>query len=408
MKQILLTRVTLNNSGTLFYHPGIAVKADLNGEQEGAGQSTESDTYFICPCDGEISNLYVNLASAPTAGRSWTFTVRNNAVDTTVTFSISDTSTTGNSATNSFAVNEGDLVSISVSSSGTPTNVVASLSLEFSGTTTGISALYGGSKSVTGLVSYIQPGIYDNLASAGSTSERNRSYIIVPHDCTIKGLYVNLTTAPGGVTSRTLTLAKGPFGSVNNTTATVTISGTNTTGNITGLSVAVTAGEILIFNHGATGAVAASRIMYSVILESATDGYSIKCFAGGVSGRNDGYVPMFGGKTNVVDGGVGDDTYVGNALTLSNMYWQLDSFHSALDTKVVTLEKNGIATACTFTFSTAVREMSNTANSVDFAVGDNINVSVDHTGTGSGLGQSYTLTISMFVNPVQRRIFLIT
>lgn len=100
MKQILLQRLQLDNSGTRYYSPAVAVKADYDfTAQEQAAQTTEGNTYFTVVDDGNVNSIYVELDAAPTAGKSWTFTVRKNGTDTSCTVTISDTDTSGTGTT---------------------------------------------------------------------------------------------------------------------------------------------------------------------------------------------------------------------------------------------------------------------------------------------------------------------
>jgi len=88
--------------------------------------SNETIVQNVIPAAGTIKNFYAFVETAPTAGHSWTFTVRRNGADTSVTCTIvgngvlrtcSDTTHTG-------AFVAGDLISIRVSDlnnpSGTP------------------------------------------------------------------------------------------------------------------------------------------------------------------------------------------------------------------------------------------------------------------------------------------------
>jgi hypothetical protein len=86
--------------------------------------TTESNIEQIVPVGGTLSNLYVRLDGTPggaSTGKSYTFTVRKNGADTTVTCTILETATTCSDTTNSVTFNAGDRISIKTVASGGPT-----------------------------------------------------------------------------------------------------------------------------------------------------------------------------------------------------------------------------------------------------------------------------------------------
>ena len=396
-----MNRLSLDNGGTRYFHPSITIKAALNVDSAlHVAQSVESDTYFIVPDTGTINNLYVTLSAAPTAGKSWIFTVTKGGVDTTVTTTISDSATTGNSSGNSFSVVAGDLISIKQTSSGTPTNTTAIISLEVAGTVSGRSAISGGTVALNANT-WLPTGVFYNLSTGTTTTNRNRAYRLVPHALTITGIYVNMTTAPGVGASRTFSLVEGPFGSANAIAgATVTISGTSTSGNVTGLSEAMVAEDLLFMQESVAGGPAASSAMYTIVVEAATNGNSWLQGIFGVTGRADGYAPLVGADFNLTNGLSTDDVYVGGTeFSLLNFYIQLDSGFSAADAKVMALQKNGSDTALTFTLQTSTQVGSNIVDTVSVATGDDLNIRVDHTGTGTGTGQIGNISFTQYVPP---------
>lgn len=394
MKQITFNRLQLDNSGTFYYHPAIAVKADgdvTNGEQ--AGQSTENDAVLIVPTDGNIRNLKVVLDAAPTSGKSWTFDVRKNGADTAVDTTIADTDTEGDSVSDQVAVSAGDLISIKVTSSGTPTNTVAQVTLELDGDAEKMHGLFGGARNHSANAYYV-PGVYDTINTNTVTSTRNKSYVIVPYGATVKGMYVNLTTAPGVGASRTITLNKGPFGSVNATSVTVTISDTDTSGSITGQNVDISDGDVLLMSTTVASGPASSKVMYTLILEGDIDGESMYVVSSGNSSRFDGYEPLIGGVINTNSGAAGDDVTVGPTdVTFKDMRVQFDVFFNPADSKVYYFQKNGADTLLTITVNSSTRTGTSTNDEVVTQEGDDVNIRVDHTGTSTSTGIDSNLSM---------------
>lgn len=83
--------------------------------------ATETAVSFPVPFACTISKLHVSVSTAPTAGKSWAFTVRKNAADTAVTCSVADAAIAGSDTSNSVAFAAGDLFAIESTPTGTPT-----------------------------------------------------------------------------------------------------------------------------------------------------------------------------------------------------------------------------------------------------------------------------------------------
>lgn len=401
MKQILLNRLQLDNAGTRYFHPGIAIKADADATAgEHAAQSTEAGTEFIVGDTGVIRNLYVKLSAAPTAGKSWTLTVRKNGVDQTVVATVADAATTGNSSSNSFNVAAGDLITISQVSSGTPSNAVAQISLEVEGTTTGRSVIYGGYRSYAANA-YVPIGGYYSLASDETTGNENKTYVLAPHAFTIKAIYVKLAVDPGGSASRELEVYGGTFGSgVLLTGAEVTIAAGSTTGNVTGLNLAVAQGDLLQLHTVVASGPAASKVMYSIVVDASLDGNSWMTVGNGQKSTFDGYRPFNSTTLNVNSGDVADDVIVGpTSFQLKNLHIQYDVFFNAADSVVYTLQKNGSNEALAVTIASSTRDGWDRTNVVTVSENDDININVNHTGTGTSSGLDEVVSMTMFVPP---------
>lgn len=400
MKQVILNRWQLDNAGTRYFHPAIAVKADNNtSDGEHAAQSTENDAVMIAPCAGTITNLYITIDAAPTAGKSWTFTVRKNGADTGIVVTIADAATTGSSA-NNFTVVAGDLISVSQVSSGTPSNTVAKTSLDFQGTPTGVFGIYGG----------INPQAADNYNPLGryvttdygtSTDGRQWSRTRIPHDVTVTAIYAKVTTDPGGVASRTLTLSTVVSSTVTGTACTVTIDSGQTADNTTGLSVALSQADEVLVRQSIVSAPAASIIHYTIVCEATDDSSSFLFATEGLAGRTDGYRPLINTVLAIGSGAAGDDVIAGpTGFILENLQINYSSNVSALDTRVVTLQKNGSNTALTCTLTSgATKYASDFVNQVTVGEGEDLNILVDHTGTNTGTTAHSNITMTMFVPP---------
>lgn len=85
-------------------------------------KTTEVDAVQVVSTVGTFNTLNISIATAPGASKSWTFVVRKNEINTTLTCAISGTATSCSDLVNSFSVVAGDRITIKVTPSGTPTS----------------------------------------------------------------------------------------------------------------------------------------------------------------------------------------------------------------------------------------------------------------------------------------------
>lgn len=207
------------------------------------GDATRTNVEAPVPASGTLKNLYVKLSAAPGAGTSYAITLWKNGSATTLTTTISGgTDTAGNDTTHNVTVAAGDLIAIEVVPSGTPSAVGMTWGMSFAPDTSGQSFLLQSDPLApsTTVTNYQTP--QGQGGSSWNSNEGNRYYNI--GSITLKGMYVALTTAPGTGNSWVILVRQKPVGgSSGDTSVTVTISGTNTTGNITGQTVSFGDGD---------------------------------------------------------------------------------------------------------------------------------------------------------------------
>ena len=121
-----------NTPATGYVKYGMVFQADTNFESIYLGCSSDdmgtSYNEFCMPNTGKsdwgitfyqqttllntYKKLYVELETAPGAGESYTLNLRKNNINTAVSFSISDTSTTGNNTADTASMSNGDLITL--------------------------------------------------------------------------------------------------------------------------------------------------------------------------------------------------------------------------------------------------------------------------------------------------------
>lgn len=229
-------------------------------------QITEANAQAPMPSAGNLKTLKVLLSGTPGSGKSIQVQVSiNGTPNATMSVTISDTSTSG-VATGTVAVSAGDLVTYKVTPSGTPTARAAEIWLEFEPTTAdnfGYPAIWSWNGTAT--VASADPPVYAPLFSGGNgntSTGLGLSRDLSPLAGDIVSFYVALGTAPGVGKSWTVIVEKN--GSEIAGTS-ITISGTNKTGNLTGLTEAIAIGDELAFKvKTASGGPASTRIGWGV------------------------------------------------------------------------------------------------------------------------------------------------
>jgi len=185
------------------------------------GVTTENTNELLIPCDGVISDFYLKSHIASGAEKTVTYTVRKNGVNTTLLISLTGASDkTGNDTIHSFSVSAGDTVCIQ--KTGDTTTQYVSFGLVFTPTIVG-----------NFIIGIIPSSATLNRIDACFTSIN--AYPIaffVPENlyaqnfnsCTIKNIYIKLSTTPSA--TQIFTLRKN----ASDTALTVSIDSSSTTG----------------------------------------------------------------------------------------------------------------------------------------------------------------------------------
>jgi hypothetical protein len=205
--------------------------ANLHGSGSSGAMwsATETDKSFPMPTAGSFTNLYINLQTAPASGKSWTYTLMVNGSPSALTATVSNTATTANDTTHTVNVSVGDLVSLQITPSGTPTAAgTHGFGLSFNPTTAGESIFSFASVNANSVaaVNYEQPL---GLGNNGWSATENIRYIeFGPYHLT--KMYASVITAPGIGKSWTFTMRQNGV----DTAVTAVISDTATTATGTG------------------------------------------------------------------------------------------------------------------------------------------------------------------------------
>lgn len=360
-----------------------ALSATSGGWAAGEGIAVAS------PCAGAWRKFRVNLTVAPGIGRSRTVTLRKNYVDTALTVTISDNSTTGVVEGNVTAA-QGDLFSLVTSPSGSPAAAVVSWCADFQGAVDGqaISVATSG----IGASSIIYIPILGNQ-TGGASAPANETL------CSVTGTISNLTISLSAAvaSSRTFTLRKNGV----NTSVVVSLGAGATGGSDNVNSVSVAPGDRLVIVCGGA-AQAIPGVYIGLVVTADTDGYAlVSCGTPNPSSASaTNFLPLCGstGGWSATESPV---QHVINACTLKRLDVQC-SAPGAGNSKTFSLKVNGVATALQVVISDAATT-GNAVADVVVADGDLLSFESIPFSSPSGSGRTWFSYITFELNPATGR-----
>ncbi len=342
--------------------------------------ATEANIYELVASAGTFSNLKIYLQTAPGSGKSWTFTVRKNGVDTALTLSIADTATSGTDTTHSFTVAAGDKISIKAVPSGTPeVNTTVGCVMRYTGDTSKESLFMA----VNGLNSELDTStLYIPVSGSAvfpNATETNRSQIISAPG-TISKLFVEIKTASVATRDRTFTLMLNGVA----TALTCVITGGNTTANDTTHSVNVVAGDLVSLRCESTILTTATIGYYGCAFTATTDGqFNIISVANAPDVSSTNVQLFFSTLSN--DWGASEGGRInGDTLSINNWYFKVGTAPSSGKSWTFTLVVAGSDSACVVTIANAATTGNDTTHTVSITAGNIISLKSVPSGTPTG------------------------
>jgi len=327
--------------------------------------STEAIRQLQMPTSGTIRNLYFSVDTAPGVGKSWTVVLRKNGANTGLTVTISDANTNATDSTHSMSFVAGDLLSLAITPSGTPT-AFASHHWDMECNASG-QPIIGGNGN-TPSTSSANFSVLQGGNPVTWTVTENKMKIICPTAGTLSNLYARLSGSPNTGTSYTLTVRVN-----GDTVLATTISDTNTTNSNTTDTVSVAAGDALSMKVTPTSTPTARSVWWGLLFTPTNDGESIIGF-GNPSLPSTSATNYEQGFFAGVNGANWDATeanvlgYIG-PQTLKKAYFLLNTAPGGATSRAFTIRKNTSDTLLTATIS-GVSTTGNSTNDVTFARDD--------------------------------------
>lgn len=318
-----------------------------------------------------LSELYVLLDTAPTAGKSWQFDLMKNGSTTGVTVTIADAAVTATDSVNSIAYAAGDTISLRAVPTNTPTtgtNVWWNIKCSGTGT-----PILGGNASAmsNSADNFTAPNSVWNLWGTTNASRE----ILIPCAGTFSNFYVGLDASPSAGKSYDITLLKN--GSA--TTVTVNIADANTTGSDTTHSFSVVAGDTICLQTHPVSTPTARQVDWGFVFTPTTDGESFMSYgsAAAPSTAATRFEQPLGGGGNSWN--ATERQVVIGDYDITKQYVKLDAASGAAKSWDVTLRNNAADTA--LTTNLADTTTGNTTATVSPAQGDKLAIELTPNGT---------------------------
>lgn len=339
--------------------------------------NAEAIREMIIPSAGTIRNLYIELASSPGSGKSYTFALMVDGVASDLTTAIADSATTGNDTTHVISVSAGQRVSLRATPSNSPATPRIVWTLMFRANANAETAIMGLTPFANFLTRFTH--VSSITGNAASTDESEQEQLVAGSG-TIKNLYILLSADPGDdPEGYRITVRKNRV----NQSLTVTITADDVSGNDTVNSFTVAPGDLLSISIEPLNTPLAMSMVWGMTFVADTDGESMLIAA------TDSTMSNSATKYNRITAARGSlfvdteslQSALGQNCTLRDLYIDLETAPGAGTSRKFTLFLNGVATSLTVTISDTAKTGSDTINSVTVAIGDEVSIETIPTNT---------------------------
>lgn len=341
----------------------------------------------------DISNLYVEVSTAPGVGRSYTFTILKNGSATALTATIAGTDTSATDSTHTASFAAGDTVTMECLPTNTPASTAFQYwNMEASGTGQPVITSYSSALSNSGTRFQVPYG--SGASNVLITS--SEAAIIVPASGTISRFYVLLSVAPGAGTSYAFNFMRNGVAQ----SLAVTVADAATTGSNTANSFSVAEGDNISLRTVPTGTPSTPAAAFGWTFTPTVNGESFiaYCSRGNnfPSQTDINYNQIIGPGMNAFDTTEADVYAVVGSKTLKNLYATNASSPGAGNSYTWTIRKNAADTALTVTNLNTTT--GNISADVSFAQGDKIAIEVTPDSTPN-ISSTNRISCKIYVDP---------
>lgn len=324
--------------------------------------ATEANRYQLIPTGGKLSKLWVDVATAPGAATSITFTLMYDGSPSTLTAVVSGVATTGSDGVHEVTVAAGHYVSIqATTSAGAPTYSITRMTLMFTGDTSGESILLSHLYAYKTTLNCFQPvGGYSSYGEDAVDEYKIMGLVAATSTGTngLKKLYVKLSAA-SGAGGYVITARRNQA----NSALTCTVTHPATTGNDTVHTVNFAAGDRLALVKEISGTPTTSaQSAIGMVYTSDVDGESLEMgndYAGTINSTKYDFPGI--SRTNAGWDATEANRYgLTQACTLRKLYVRTNSVISATKSLIFTVMYDASPSALTCTIAAGAQ----TANDI--------------------------------------------
>lgn len=333
----------------------------------GGYTATETNRMAVFPVTTTIDNFYVELATAPGSGTSYTYVVRKNQVDTGLSVAIADTNTSG-VITGSVSFSAGDIITISCTPANTPASVARSWWSLSAATSDASQPILGGASGQpsTSVTNY--QNIY-GATNAGWVTTEAPFEVVMPCNGTISNFYMHLSSATAASNGYTFTVQYNG----SNSGVIVTIQNGAQNGNDTVDTQAVSAGDTISLRCDPIGTPSGKSTAWGFVFTPSTAGDSVILFGSSaipsaVANSFENIGSSANGNWNATEA---NRQNVYQVATVKNMYVLLGTPPGVGSSRIITLQQAGSSSGLAVTISD-LSTTGNAASNVTFSANQRI------------------------------------
>lgn len=257
------------------------------------------ETFNIVPVDCTIKTLSVAVNAAPGVGKSFTFTLRKNGIDTAKILTISGASIFASESATEISFAAGDLINIKITPSGTPSGTFFHCGI-LAKTSSGVGITFGTSYGSTHAPAGSLIGSeteYLPVTGGRGNAYDNRTvgkFGVMPTSGTFSKLYIHGATATGAGKTYDITLQVNGI----NSTLTAQLTNASTIASDLSHSVSVSAGDSVCFKCVPTNSPSSTVLSASMCWTPAIEGESIHLTLNNLFSYATGYALLITGDTS--------------------------------------------------------------------------------------------------------------
>ena len=379
------TQTGVVSSSTTYY-------SSLDGNY--MASTAEVQDYSLASPAGTINNLYIYCDTAPSGSTDWTYTIYKDGSSTSLTVNLTGTATTGSDLSDSVSVVGGDYLTLKIAPTSSPTLPgTIRWKMDFTPTNADnywVIGNYGTADVFNGTI------YYDSIggSSYNSTTSTDLTGMVIPIAGTLENLYVRVDVAPSSNFDNFVVEYNSGSGYAD-TSLLTSLTGTSVSGSNVVNTVSVSAGGILGIKSSSNGTVSVYMDIGTTFIPSVSGSYFVGNGAPIYAQSYSGVYGILNCQGNVIPNSTYSQQYIyTSAYKVTDLYVTVPAAPGTGGSFIVTIMRNGVATAVTATISNSNTSASDTSDIINFNAGDTITYQVSTSGLPSNTNSRIQVSIA--------------